>query len=133
MSTPYSYSLSTYILGGTAAAILATGIIPLGIVSEDQFLLQTPSQAIAKAALSEEVAKTSVDRSRKGDRLTLWRIDPIANTAVIRKSVAAPEVPSDPMRTPTLTPAPAPLLNCEALASPLTDHILGHLSGRCIA
>jgi hypothetical protein len=138
-------SLSGYIFGGIAATLLAIGVcgIPLTLVSADHFSRHS-SQATAKASLSDQAAKTKVDRSRKGDRLPLARTSPVANTAVIRKNVVAPAdtVHGVPMRPRTLEIdegkgiprlTPAPMLYCEPMASPVSDPILGGRNGRCFA
>ena len=86
-----------------------------------------------------------VDRSHKSDRLPLKRADPIASTSIINKNADTPDyivrvTNGTPARLNTLgtadgkrSVAVAPKLprDCEALASSLSDPILGRISGRC--
>jgi hypothetical protein len=138
--------LFSYILSVIVAALLTTGIFnsPLGLVFADQLPRHSP-QAIAEPDFSKVAAITNVERSRKGDRLPVTRADPVTNTTIILKNVGVQEhtvrgtsgTPVRPMilriEELKLAPkqAPAPLLDCEALASPISDPILSRFIGRC--
>ena len=92
-------------------------------------------------------AEDSVDRPRKGDRLLVAPVDLVWTTTVIPKNVDAQQhatrgendaaawsrnVESDDVkRVPKLTPAP--LIDCDTVASLASDPILSRLIGRCFA
>ena len=106
---PSSFS---YVLGMIVAALLATGTL-------DSVLAPVfRPKVIVESALSQSGAKTTFDHSRKSDRLPVVGANPVTPTTIIRKNV-------DPK------PTPAPLLDCEELASPASDPILSRLIGRC--
>ena len=89
MCTPPS--LSSYILSALAGVLLATGVFDnfLGLITADQFLRLSP-QSSAELAPSRKFVATDVDRSRKGDRLSITQIIPAKNTSIIQKNVALP-------------------------------------------
>jgi hypothetical protein len=138
--------LSSHIFSAIVVALLASGVAdtPLGLVCADQFPSHPP-QAIAEPAFPQAAATTYDDRSRKSDRLLGKRADSVTTkTTIIRKNVAAPEQSDrgasgtlargaleidDAKRTPKL--APAPLIDCEPLVSPLADSMLSRFVGRC--
>ena len=76
-------------------------------------------QAFADAAAGHrELVTTSVNRTNKGDRL----------------SVSAGSTP-DAMKVHTIAvrrPAPTPKVGCEAVAAPYVDLVLGRIIGRCV-
>ena len=139
-------SLSSYIVTAIVSALLVIGVSdsPLGLVSPDQFP-RHPPQAIVGPTFPEVATSTNVDRSRKSDRLPMKRADSVTTkTTIIRKNVGASERADrsargtlarrtleldDGKHTPNR--APAPLLDCEALVSPLADPILSRFVGRC--
>ena len=139
--------LSSCFLSGIVAALLATAVFgsPFGFVS---------AATLADPAFSPTATATNVDRSLKSDPLPVTRVDSAKNTAalltnttIIHKNAGTPEhslrgASSTPTplrileidggkRAPRLVPAP--LLGCEALASPVSDPILSRFSGRCLA
>jgi hypothetical protein len=127
-------SLSTCILSAIVAAVVATGVYDgaLGGPSAVQFPSSMPqaegTPAIAKAST------TSVNRAHKGDRLDARRV--VKNTTVVLKNVETPRSGRDASGKsddgkPVTQPTPAPLQHCEALASPVSDPILGRVIGRC--
>jgi hypothetical protein len=130
--------LSGFILSVIIATFVATSFFESPTVSSTggEFLLQR-SQA--------------VNRDRKSDRLpVLSSTDAAAptltgNTTVVRKNGASPELAKGANRTPTRgktlgigdaiptpMPTPAPLADCERMASPFADPALGQIIGRCI-
>jgi len=93
----------------------------------------------------------AVNRDRKSDRLpVLSGTDTAAptltgNTTVVRKNGASPELAKGANGTPTRgktlgigdaiptpKPIPAPLPDCERVASPFADPLFGQIIGRCI-
>ena len=101
-----------------------------------------PQQIQADGTISVAGSNANViNRAQKGDRLPLLGgmtgAVPVStvNTTIIRKNAAKPgrqkplEV-NDAMRT--TRPPLAPLPNCEALASPFADPVLGRIVGRCM-
>jgi hypothetical protein len=139
--------LSGYILCGIVAAFVATGFFesPPGSVPSDQF----PLQRMQAEGTARSSGGTEVNRARKSDRLPVLSgtetAASTANTTVVRKNAASPELAKgahgtparqkafeiDPaMRAPK--PIPAPLVGCETVASPIADPPLGHIIGRCI-
>ena len=116
--------VSSYIVGGVLGALIATGLFdgPLSLASAAQFFRPAP---IADAPV------TNVDRSHKGDRLTVSHPDTSWTTTIALKRKGAPglggpqEQPSDPRLVP------ASLKECEPLASPYADPTLGRFAARC--
>jgi hypothetical protein len=132
-------SPSNYILCAIVATLLATCALDSALAP-----VLRP-QVIAESALSQSDAKTTADRSRKSDRLPVMGTDPVMTTTIILKHVSAPEHTArgaNGMAAPPKAleiddgkhapkPKPAPLLDCEGLASPVSDPILGRFIGRC--
>ena len=149
MSTiPY---LPGYILGGILATFVAPSFFDSRPVSvpADQFSLQR--MQAEGTARSSGGTTTDVNRARKSDRLpVLSGTDAVtpastANTTVVRKNAASPALANGARGTPaqqkafeiedampTPKPRPAPLVACEAVASPFADPALGHIIGRCV-
>jgi hypothetical protein len=127
------------------AAMLAAGIT--GSSSRLAPLNQSPRHASGSVAIpAKSGISTKVDRSHKGDRLAIDASELKNNTTVVTRSAVLPNdvvqrqrpVPARPGQSErnddqslTLTPAPEPLPDCEALASPYSDSVLGHIIGRC--
>jgi hypothetical protein len=147
MSTiPY---LSGSILSGIVAAFAAASFFDSPPVSgtAGQFSLQrSQTEGTARSPGS---AVIDVNRDRKSDRLpVLSATDGAApaspsNTTVVRKNVASPAkgangTPARPKAfeiddaIPTPKPIPAALADCEPVASPFADPVLGRVIGRCI-
>ncbi len=113
-------SPSNCILSGIVAAVIAFGITggPIDFLSGKQLPRPNPQVLVADVSPANYV-----DRSHKSDRLPMRRADPIASTSIVKKNVDTPdyivrialELPRD----------------CEALASSLSDPILGRIAGRC--
>lgn len=147
MSTiPY---LPGYILSGIIAAFVAPSFFDSRPVPADQFSLQR--MQAEGTARSSGGTTTDVNRARKSDRLpVLSGTDAVtaastANTTVVRKNAASPALAKGAHGTPaqqkafeiedampTPKPTPAPLVGCEAVASPFADPALGHIIGRCV-
>jgi hypothetical protein len=149
MSTiPY---LPGYILSGIIAAFVAPSFFDSRSVSvpADQFSLRR--MQAEGTARSSGGTTTDVNRARKSDRLPVLSgtdgVTPAstANTTVVRKNAASPALAKGARGTPaqqkafeiedvmpTPKPAPAPLVGCEAVASPFADPALGHIIGRCV-
>jgi hypothetical protein len=137
-----SPALSKYILSGIVVALLTIGVSggPLDVLYGGQYPLPQP-QAVAETASSTIL----VDRSHKSDRLPMTRADPTINTSSILKNAGAPEHavrgtnntsawPNtlgtiDGKRAPKA--APALLLDCETVASPFSNPILGRIIRSC--
>ena len=137
-----SPALSKYILGGIVVALLTISVSsdPLDVFYGEQYPLPHP-QAVAEPVSSTRL----VDRSHKSDRLPLIRADPMANTSSIPKNAGTPAhtvrgVSStsawpttlgtvDGKRAPKM--APALLLDCETVASPFSNPILGRIIRSC--
>jgi hypothetical protein len=142
-----SRSLSSCILGGIAAALLAAGVSgsPFGFVS---------AEAIADSGFSRAVTASNVGRSRASDWSLVTGADAVTNTTAlltnppsisrdagapehnVRSAKGAPALPGTEeidrgKRAPRL--APAPPLGCALLASRVFDPILSRFSGRCVA
>src|SRR5581483_2892600 len=76
--------LSSYILGGFLATLLIANVSEsrLGLALS----LNQPLQAIAELVFSDVAATTNVDRSRKGDRLSVNDGSRTTNTTIVRKT-----------------------------------------------
>ncbi len=100
----------SYILGGIVAALVAINVSgsPADFMHGELYPRPQP-QSFVEAASSA----IQVDRSNKTDRLPITRVDSVPNTSSTPKDVSKP------------------LLNCEALASPISDPIFGRIIGRC--
>jgi hypothetical protein len=135
-------SLSSCILSGIVAALMAFGITcsPIDFLSGKQ--LTPPNPQVLGAYGS---STNYMDRSHKSDRLPMPRADPIASTSIIKKNA---DTPDNIVRIANLMPARLNTLgtadrkrslavalelprDCEALASSLSDPILGRIAGRC--
>lgn len=142
-------SLSSYTLYGIVVALVATGTLygPLGLMSANEFP-SDPVQAIVGPGVSAIAGTINVNRSRKTDRLPVTRANSGENEASVLKNVGAGGRLVRNSRNPpaeqkalelidrkahTPKPAPASLLYCEALASPVSDPILSRFIGRCFA
>jgi hypothetical protein len=141
----------SYLLAGVAAVIISGSLVP---ATSGIMLL---ARAVAKTAtvVSDQV----VDRSNKGNRLTVSREagrnpapatvesnramspgDPGRDTTIVAKRPEAGDVPgSIPVKTVTIrrSEPPKPVvqkrpLGCDPLFSPATTPALKHLFGRCI-
>jgi hypothetical protein len=137
-----SPALSKYIFGWIVVALLTIGTSGglLDVLYGEQFPLLR-SQAIAEPVSSTRL----VDRSHKSDRLPLMRAEPMANTSSIPKNTGAPEyiirgassTPAwpttlgtvDGISAPKVTPALP--LDCETVASPFSNPILGRIIRSC--
>ena len=135
-------SLSSCILSGIVAALIAFGISgsPIDFLSGAKLPRSNPQVLVAYVSSTKYV-----DRSHKSDRLPMQHADPIANTTIIKKNANTPDyiirvanVTSARLNTlgtadgkRSLAVAPKLPRDCEALASPLSDPILGRIAGRC--
>jgi hypothetical protein len=137
-----SPALSKYILGGIVVALLTIGVSgsPINVLYGDLYPLPHP-QAVAEPVSSTRL----VDHSHKSDRLPLMRAEPMANTSSIPKNTGAPEyiirgassTPAwpttlgtvDGISAPKVTPALP--LDCETVASPFSNPILGRIIRSC--
>ncbi len=137
-----SPALSKYIFGGIVVALLTLGTSGglLDVLYGEQYPLHHP-QAVTEPVFSTRL----VDRSHKSDRLPLMRAEPMANTSSIPKNAGAPEYtirgagstsarPNtlgtiDGKRAPKV--APALPLDCETVASPFSNPILGRIIRSC--
>jgi hypothetical protein len=137
-----SPALSKYILGGIVVALLTIGVSgsPINVLYGDLYPLPHP-QAVVEPVSSTRL----VDRSHKSDRLPMTRADPMIDTSSILKNSGAPEhtvrganstsaQPNiletiDEKRTPKV--APALLRDCETVASPFSNPILGRIIRSC--
>jgi hypothetical protein len=113
----------------------------LGLVSS------SPSQVISELVFSNVVATTKVDRSRKGDRLPMNGDVPATNTTIVPKAAVqpshavqcadatsgCPEALEADQKKHLPSREPEPLIDCEGLASPVSDPILSRFIGRCFA
>ena len=110
-------TLSRYGLGVILGVVIATGLFdgPLSLVSAAQYLKPAPVPA----------PMTIVDRSSKGDRLQPGM------TIMIRRDQApvAPLPGTREATDPRLVPAS--VQDCEPVASPYADPLLGKFAGRC--
>jgi hypothetical protein len=79
-----AFLLSSCILSGLFATLLIANVSDsrLGLASS----LRQPSQAIAELVLSNVAATTNVDRSRKGDRLSVNDSGRVINTTIVPKA-----------------------------------------------
>ena len=135
-------SLSSCILSGIVAALIAFGISGSSIDFLSGTQLPRPNPQVLAAYVS---STKHVDRSHKSDRLPMQRAEPIVNTTIIKKNADTPNyivrvanVTSTRLNTlgtadgkRSLAVAPKLPRDCEALASPLSDPILGRIAGRC--
>ena len=135
-------SLSSCIVSGVVAALTAFGISgsPIDFLSGKQLPRPNPQVLVAYVSSTKYV-----DRSHKSDRLPMQRADRIANITIIKKNANTPDyiirvanVTSARLNTlgtadgkRSLAVAPKLPRDCEALASPLSDPILGRIAGRC--
>jgi hypothetical protein len=126
-------SLSTYIVSAVVGAAVLT-------VAYDSSLAQFVATQFQTTKAEAALATTVVNRERKGDRLDAKRADLKKNTTVVMKNTVPDHAVRDANDTPVRglrrqiddgKPAPAPLQHCEALASPVSDPILGKIMGRC--
>ncbi len=102
--------LSSYILGGIVAALVAINVSgsPLDVRHWEQYS-RPHAQPFANAVSTAE----QIDRSNKTGQWPTTHVGPMPNTSSTRKDVSKP------------------LLNCEALASPISDPIFVDIYGRC--
>jgi hypothetical protein len=111
-------TLSRYGLGVILGVVIATGLFdgPLSLVSAAQYLKPAPAPA----------PMTIVDRSSKGDRLQPGM------TIMIRRD-QAPAAPATTGINEATDPrlVPASVQDCEPVASPYADPLLGKFAGRC--
>jgi len=140
-----AFLLSSCVLSGLFATLLIANVSDsrLGVALS----LSRPSQAIAELVFSNVAETTNVDRSRKGDRLTVNDGSWIINTTIVPKAAGAPNhsvqcanatsgcpesLETDEKKRAPM-PEPATLIDCEELASPVSDPILSRFIGRCFA
>jgi hypothetical protein len=135
-------STITYLSGFILSAIIAT------FVATSFFESPTVSSTGGEVLLQRSQA---VNRDRKSDRLPVLSGTHTAaptlmgNTTVVRKNGASPELAKGSNGTPTRgktlgigdarptpKPIPAPLPDCERVASPFAGPDLGQIIGRCM-
>jgi hypothetical protein len=134
-------SLSGFIIVGIIAAGVATSFL-------DSRYVFVHAEDTARSSIG---LTPDVNRARKSDRLsdlsgTDATVRPSTdNTTVVKKNAAAPELAKGAKGRPTqqkafefngATPAskraPASLVGCEPVASPIVDLALSQIIGRCI-